>query len=291
MKHITTAPELIDLLKLERIEENIFRGESHYTPWKRVFGGQVLAQSLTAALETVTETRYIHSMHAYFILPGDINLPIVYQVEVIRDGGSFTTRRVKAIQKGQDIFIMSASFQREESGLEHQVNMPNVPPPDNLMSDEELGKSLEGKLPRVAKQLQIPRPIEFRPVERFDQLFGGKVGPFRHVWMRAKGEVKVDKAMHPCLLAYASDYNLLTTALNPHWQDLSFAELQLASLDHGMWFHRDFRMDEWLLYALDSPSASNARGFTRGNIFNREGKLVASVVQEGLIRQRKPRKK
>jgi len=284
MIHVHTLADLLGLLQLEPLEENIFRGQSQFTPWRRVYGGQVLAQALVAAQETLPEGRTLHSMHAYFILPGEVHLPIVYQVERIRDGGSFTTRRVKAIQKGKDIFILSASFQREESGFEHQLPMPNVPSPENLRTDSELAEVFKDTLPNLYQQYQTERPIEFRPVERFDQLYRGHLPPIRHVWMKARGEVPEQAGLHSCLLAYASDYNLLTTALNPHWEEALRGKLMLASLDHGMWFHRGFRLDGWLLYALDSPSASNARGFTRGNIFDQAGRLVASVVQEGLVR-------
>ena len=279
--------ELIRLIQLEQIEENIYRGQSYKTPWGRVFGGQVLAQSLNAAYQTVPVGRFAHSMHAYFILPGDITLPIVYNVDRTRDGGSFTTRRVSAIQKGKAIFVMAVSFQKEEGGFEHQISMPNVPPPETLMTDQELSVALKDKLPGVYQRLQIPRPIEFRPVEGYELFSPKKHQPFRHVWIKAKGETPEGKIPHQEMLAYASDYDLLTTAILPHRDQITFKQLMLATIDHAMWFHRDFRMDEWLLYALESPSASNARGFTRGNVFNREGILVASVTQEGLLRQKK----
>lgn len=277
--------ELLGLLNLEAIEENIFRGQSRSVGSQRVFGGQVLAQALQAAIRTAPEDRFVHSLHAYFILPGDIELPIVFEVDRIRDGGSFTTRRIKAIQKGQAIFNMSASFQKNQEGFDHQISMPNVTPPGGLMSWDQLVEEFGAKLPdNIRRFLEIDHPIEFRPVERIHPMPAGKRQPQRHVWMRAKGEMPDDIAAHQSVLAYASDYNLLTTALLPHGDLAAGANIQLASLDHGMWFHRDFRMDEWLLYAIDSPSASGARGFTRGSIFDREGRLVASVVQEGLMR-------
>lgn len=277
--------ELLGLLNLEAIEENIFRGQSRSVGSQRVFGGQVLAQALQAAIRTAPEDRFVHSLHAYFILPGDIELPIVFEVDRIRDGGSFTTRRIKAIQKGQAIFNMSASFQKNQEGFDHQISMPNVTPPGGLMSWDQLVEEFGAKLPEnIRRFLEIDHPIEFRPVERIHPMPAGKRQPQRHVWMRAKGEMPDDIAAHQSVLAYASDYNLLTTALLPHGDLAAGANIQLASLDHGMWFHRDFRMDEWLLYAIDSPSASGARGFTRGSIFDREGRLVASVVQEGLMR-------
>ncbi|MEO1518208.1 MAG: acyl-CoA thioesterase II [Bacteroidota bacterium] len=279
--------ELGQLLQLERIEENFFRGNSYKTSWKRVFGGQVLAQALHAANQTVPEDRFAHSMHAYFILPGDVEFPIVYEVDRIRDGGSFTTRRVVAIQKGRPIFNMSASFQLQQNGLGHQIDMPIVKPPEELLTDQELAEAYKEKYPQLYRQMQLPRPIEFRPVEHIDITKSEAHIPFRHVWIKAKGRLPDDIRLHQEVLLYASDYNLLTTAMLPHLHEISFHEIQIASIDHGIWFHRDFRADEWLLYALDSPSASNARGFTRGSIFNQEGLLVASVVQEGLMRQRR----
>lgn len=278
--------ELLGLLNLEAIEENIFRGQSRSVGSQRVFGGQVLAQALQAAIHTVPEGRFVHSLHAYFILPGDIELPIVFEVDRIRDGGSFTTRRIKAIQKGQAIFNMSASFQKKQEGFDHQISMPNVTPPDGLMSWDQLVEEFGGKLPEnIRRFLEIDHPIEFRPVERVHPMLAGKRQPQRHVWMRTKGPMPDDDInAHQAVMAYASDYNLLTTALLPHGDQVAGGNIQLASLDHGMWFHRDFRIDEWLLYAIDSPSASGARGFTRGSVFNQEGRLVASVVQEGLMR-------
>jgi len=281
------AAELLELLDLEPIEENIFRGNNYQAPWKRVFGGQVLAQALHAAYQTVPEDRNLHSMHAYFILTGDISRPIIYDVDLVRDGGSFTTRRVVAIQKGKPIFIFAASFQREQPGLEHQISMPDVPHPENLKTDHEIAELYRDKFPEMFQRYKLERPVEFRPVEQFNYLAPTPQPPFQHVWMKAKGKLSDNHREHQEILAYASDYNLLATAILPHYHEVKFNELYLASLDHAMWFHRDFRMDEWLLYALDSPSASNERGFTRGNIFNLEGKLVASVVQEGLIRRRK----
>ncbi|MCO6480182.1 MAG: acyl-CoA thioesterase II [Phaeodactylibacter sp.] len=277
--------ELLGLLNLEAIEENIFRGQSHSVGSQRVFGGQVLAQALQAAIRTVPDGRLVHSLHAYFILPGDINLPIVFEVDRIRDGGSFTTRRIKAIQKGQAIFNMSASFQKKQEGFDHQISMPNVTPPDGLMSWDQLVEEFGARLPETIRRfLEVDHPIEFRPVERVHPMLAGKRQPQRHVWMRSKGPMPDDITAHQAVLAYASDYNLLTTALLPHGDLAAAGNIQLASLDHGMWFHRDFRMDDWVLYAIDSPSASGARGFTRGSIFDQEGKLVASVVQEGLMR-------
>lgn len=280
--------ELLDLLELEQIEENYFRGRSHSIGSKRVFGGQVLAQSLNAAIRTVPPDRFVHSLHAYFILAGDLDTPIIFEVDRIRDGGSFTTRRVKAIQKGQAIFLMSASFQLLQEGFDHHLNMPNVSPPEVLANWEDLAEKFNDILPENLKRFfNVNRPIEFRPVELINPALPGKSQPVKHLWMKVKGQMPDEKTAHQCVLAYASDYNLLPTALQPHGDEASFHNVQMASLDHAMWFHRDFRMDDWLLYAIDSPSASNARGFTRGNIFTREGKLVASVVQEGLIRPKR----
>ncbi len=277
--------ELIDLLDLEQIEDNIFRGQSTSIGSKRVFGGQVLAQALNAAIRTTPDDRYVHSLHAYFILPGDINQPIIFEVDRIRDGGSFTTRRVMAIQKGKAIFLMAVSFQLIQEGFDHHINMPNVSGPEHLVSWEEIATKFKGILPEnILKFLNIERPIDFKPVELINPALPGKSQPFRHVWMRPKGTMPDDRGLHQTALAYASDYNLLTTALLPHGNEASFNNIQLASLDHAMWFHRDFRWNDWVLYAVDSPSSSNARGFTRGNIFSKEGKLIASVVQEGLIR-------
>ena len=284
---------LLQLLDLEQIEENIFRGQSYQAPWGQIYGGQVLAQSLRAATLTVPENRFAHSMHAYFILPGDIHWPVLYEVDRIRDGGSFTTRRVVAIQKGRAIFNMAASFQLEQEGFEHQSAMPEVAPPEELVSDLELSETLQEELPPAFKLYQRNRPIEFRLVEKdasgtLASSASLQHPPVRHVWMKAKGIIPEDKFCHQEVLAYACDSNLLATALLPHRHLFSgFEDIQLASLDHAMWFHRDFRMDEWLLYALDSPSASNARGFARGSVYKRDGTLVASVVQEGLMRKRR----
>ena len=285
------ATQLTELLNLEKIEENIFRGNNYKAPWGSVFGGQVLAQALHAAYQTVPDDRFAHSMHAYFILRGDINQPIIFDVDRIRDGGSFTTRRVVAIQKGRPIFNFSASFQLNQEGFDHQISMPNVPPPDALKSDQELAKEWEKQHPEIFKRYGFERPIEFRPVERIHPFATEVHQPYRHVWFKAKGKMSDARSLHQTFLAYASDYNLLGTAVLPHKDQVTFGEFQLASLDHGMWFHRDFRMDEWLLYALDSPSASNSRGFTRGNIFTQDGKFIASVVQEGMIRKMRKKKK
>ena len=277
--------ELLKVINLEQIEENIFRGSSHTIGTRRVFGGQVLAQALQAAQMTVTEDRVVHSMHGYFILAGDETQPIVYMVERLRDGRSFTTRRVTAIQKGKAIFNMAASFQILEKGLHHQITMPDVPQPEHLLTDKELMKKYEDLVsPQTKYFLSLPRPIEFRPVEQDYLIYDENQKTERHVWMRVKGKMGNNIQDHRTIFAYASDYNLLGTALKPH--KIPSGSLIMASLDHAMWFHQDFRMDEWLLYALDSPSASNSRGFTRGSVFNQKGQLVASVTQEGLMRMK-----
>lgn len=274
--------DLLQVLELEQIEQNIFRGQSHQISSTRVFGGQVLAQALQAAQLTVIDAKIAHSMHGYFILPGDVSKPIVYKVERLRDGRSFATRRVTAIQNGKAIFNMAASFQKIEEGFNHQISMPDVPSPDQLLSDTQLAEVLKDKIhPRTRAYLSFPRPIEFKPVVKDLSSLNNRE-PIRQVWMRSKGPMPDDIELNRMVLAYASDYNLLMTALQPH--AVSFDKVMLASLDHAMWFHRSFKMDEWLLYALDSPSASNARGFTRGSIFNQKGELISSVVQEGLVR-------
>ncbi len=278
--------DLIEHLQLEQLEHHIFRGLSKNIGSPNVFGGQVLAQALNAGIRTVPEDRLVHSLHAYFILPGDLNLPIIYEVERIRDGGSFTTRNIKAIQKGHPIFNMSASFQLEQEGYSHQIDFPkNIKPPEEVMSWDDILDKFENFLPeRYKAWLNLDRPIEFRPVELHNPMEKKNLPPYRHVWIRAKGKMTGGKKEQQQVLAYASDYNLLATALLPHGANATFANTQMASIDHAMWFHRAFNIEDWLLYAMDSPSASNTRGFTRGNIFTRDGKLIASVVQEGLMR-------
>ena len=280
--------ELINLLDLERLEVNLFRGQSRSVGSARVFGGQVLAQSLAAAMQTVPDDRHVHSLHGYFVLPGELDIPILFEVDRIRDGGSFTTRAVRAIQNGQAIFFLTASFQLDQQGFEHQAEMPEVLSPEELVSYEGMAKQFGEQLPEnIRKLLSIERPLEFRPVEFLNPFAHEKYAPVRNVWLRTKGAMPDDRRLQALVLAYTSDYNLLTTALLPHGRATDYRKIQMASLDHAMWFHRPFRVDEWLLYSIDSPSASGARGFTRGNIFDREGKLVASVVQEGLLREQR----
>ncbi|GAB4408033.1 MAG: acyl-CoA thioesterase II [Bacteroidia bacterium] len=279
--------ELLALLELEQLDEHHYRGTSKDIGSPSVFGGQVLAQALNAATRSLGDQRLIHSLHGYFVLAGDMRVPIDYEVDSIRDGRSFATRRVVARQHGQAIFIMAASFQVEEEGFDHQIEMLNVPPPESLRSLPEIIRELPDSFPFKRFGLFTPdSPIDVRPVENISILQPGKRPPFRHVWFRSNGTLPDDKAAHRYVLAYASDFNLLITALLPHGISLFTPGLQIASLDHAMWFHRDFRADDWLLYALDSPSASNARGFTRGSVFSRDGRLVASVCQEGLMRMR-----
>jgi acyl-CoA thioesterase-2 len=276
---------LLATLDLEPLEHNLFRGHSPQVGWQRVFGGQVIAQALSAATRTVPAERPAHSLHGYFLRPGDPEVPIIFEVDRIRDGKSFTTRRVVAIQHGHAIFSMSVSYHVEETGLDHQTDAPQAPPPEALMSDEELQRLIMtvGTEP-VKAYWRRERAIELRPVSLKHYTSRQKLEPIQQVWFRATGSLPDDPAVHKSVLAYASDLLLLDTSLYPHGRSLFDSDLQVASLDHALWFHRDFRADEWLLYAQDSPSASGSRGFNRGAIFTREGVLVASVAQEGLIR-------
>jgi acyl-CoA thioesterase-2 len=278
---------LIQHLDLEPLEVNIYRGASRDTGSGRVFGGQVFAQALVAARRTVDEPREAHSAHGYFILPGDVAAPIVYFVDRLRDGRSFTTRRVTAIQHGRAIFNLAVSFQVLEDGPVHQIDSPVAPPPDSLVTEQELIRSRAHLLPEQSRAVfMAEQPIDFRPVDALDPVNPEPRPPVKQVWFRARGRVNGDVAAHQAILAYASDYGLLSTALRPHGMTLFTRNLQLASLDHSLWFHRPFRVDEWLLYSMDSPTAGGARGFTRGSIFDASGQLVASVAQEGLMRVR-----
>lgn len=277
---------LLEILNIERLEVNLFRGLSPQSRWQRVFGGQVIGQALVAATRTV-EALPIHSLHAYFLLGGDPKIPIIYEVDRIRDGRSFTTRRVIAIQHGHAIFSMSVSFHRDEPGFSHQAEMPRVPGPDELPSEPQIREKVMPILPEpVRRYYEQERPIELRPVEYARYLSKEHRSPHFHVWIRATAPLPDDPAIHQCVLAYASDMTLLDTSLIPHGQTVFNKRIQAASLDHALWFHRAFRADEWLLYAQDTPNASGARGLSRGLIFSRDGTLVASVVQEGLIRDR-----
>ena len=277
---------LLSILDLEPLERNLFRGVSPKDNWQRVFGGQVIGQALVAATRTV-EGRQAHSLHGYFLRPGDPTVPIVYEVDRIRDGGSFTTRRVVGIQHGHAIFSMSASFQVEEPGLDHQMDAEPVPDPETLPAEKALVDSLiDGMAPEVRAYFERERLIELRPVDIRHYTSREPLPARQVVWVRASAELPDDPAIHRCVLAYVSDYTLLDTALFPHGRIVFDPAMQVASLDHAMWFHRPFRADEWLLYVQDSPSASGARGFNRGSIYDRAGRLIASVAQEGLIRVR-----
>ena len=276
--------QLVEILDLEAIELNIFRGRSPNDLSQRVFGGQVLGQALVAASRTVQD-RLCHSLHAYFLLPGDPKVPILYEVDQSRDGKSFTSRRIVAIQHGRPIFHMSASFQIEEPGFEHQIDAPAVPPPEDLPSEDDFRRQMVDRVPAQYREHFLrKRPIELRPVDRRDIFGGEKRPPQQSVWVRATEPLPDDVALQQCVLAYASDMTLLDTALLPHGISWFSSKIQMASIDHAMWFHRRFRADDWLLYVQDSPSASGARGFNRGLIYTRDGTLVASVAQEGLMR-------
>jgi acyl-CoA thioesterase-2 len=278
---------LLSILDLERLEDNLFRGRSPQQSWQRVFGGQVLGQALVAAVRTVDGERVAHSLHAYFLLGGDPKVPIIYSVERARDGGSFSTRRVTGIQHGRPMFVMSASFHKAEPGLDHQDEMPKVPAPEELPSEQELKARMIAHLPQSMRSYwERERPIEMRPVDVSRYFSREPRPPAQYVWMRATGPLPDDFPLHQCVLAYASDFSLLDTALMAHGKLMFDKDVQLASLDHALWLHRPFRADEWLLYAQDSPSSHGARGFCRGRVFTRDGTLVASVAQEGLMRQR-----
>ncbi len=279
-------PDLLEVLNLEQLEDRLFRGMSHATPWGRVFGGQVLAQALLASSLTVPDDRQVHSMHGYFILGGDITKPIVYDVDKIRDGRSFTTRRCIAVQKGEAIFNSASSYHIKETGIEHQAQKPDVPEPEDLKTSIQLAERYKEIAPALYERLARILPIEVRPVDDFNLLQPENYPPQYRVWVRVAGDMPEDSRMHQAVLAYMSDYHLLTTAIVPHLKELSFPKLMLTSLDHAMWFHEDdIRVDEWLLFSIDSPRAGMSRGFTRASIFDRKGRLVCSVAQEGLVRQ------
>ena len=278
---------LLSLLDLEPLEVNIYRGQNRDIGTGRVFGGQVFAQALVAARRTVDGPREAHSVHGYFILPGDLKAPIVYFVDRLRDGTSFTTRRVTAIQHGRAIFNLSVSFHIAETGVEHQDPMPVVPAADVLVTELDLIKRMADRIPAPLRPvLTQERPIDFRPVVALDPFDPKPLLPVRHVWFKAYGTLPDDPMLHQAVLAYASDHGLLGTALLPHGLSLWSPGMQLASLDHSLWMHRAFRVDEWLLYVMDSPVSAGARGFVRGSIYAQDGSLVASVAQEGLMRMR-----
>lgn len=281
--------ELVAQLSLEQIEVNLFRGQSQDLGWGTVYGGQVLGQALSAAVQTVPSDRQVHSLHAYFLRPGAVDKPIIYEVDRIRDGKSFTTRRVVAIQNGKAIFNFSASFQLGETGLSHQDPMPEVPTPEQLPAQHERLAAIARQYPEPLRQRMLAeRPFELRIVGEPRNLLAPEPRPAHHqFWIKTNGELPDAPALHRYLLAYASDYDFLTTSLHPHGVSWLSPGMQVASLDHAMWFHEPFRVDEWLLHVVDSPRASGARGLVRGRLFTRDGKLVASTAQEGLIRQRR----
>ena len=281
-----TLQQLVDLLDLERIEINLFRGDSRDIGSRSVFGGQVLGQALVAAGRTV-EDRAVHSLHGYFLRPGDVNAPIVFDVDRIRDGKSFTTRRVVAIQHGRAIFNMAASFQVEEPGASHQAEMPAATPPEELENEMALREKIAHKVPEpLREKFLIKRPIEFRPVNPQNPFAPEKRPPRQQNWFRAVAPLPDDPAVHRAVLAYASDFGLMATSMLPHAFSFVDPSFQAASLDHAMWFHRPFRADEWMLYDMHSPNSGNARGLSFGSIYSRYGVLIASVAQEGLIRKR-----
>ena len=282
--------ELVALLDIERIEVNLFRGQSPNDGMKRVFGGQVIAQALVAAYRTI-DARICHSLHAYFIRPGDPSVPILYEVDRSRDGKSFTTRRVTAVQHGEQIFNLAASFQVPEQGYVHQSPMPKTKHPAELMSEDELRAVAKDHVPKeLQKQFARPRPIELKPVDPRQMISPAKTEAKKEMWLRMRGKVDPDNIpLQQCLLAYASDMGILDTATKPHGVNWFTGGVQMASLDHSMWFHEPFDISDWLLYTMDSPSASGARGFNRGELYTEAGKLVASVTQEGLMRPRDPK--
>ncbi|HEX4480337.1 MAG TPA: acyl-CoA thioesterase II [Rudaea sp.] len=277
--------ELIDLLSLERIEENLFRGQSRDIGTRFVFGGQVLGQALSAAQRTVELERVVHSLHAYFLRAGDVEAPIVYDVDRARDGKSFSVRRVVAIQHGQPIFNFSASFQIHEDGVEHQMHMPDVPKPEDLPEPGPVAPDELAKLPvKLQRWLARRGAFEFRYVHPRNELKPEKRPPYQQIWFKLIDRAPNDATMHRAMLAYASDFHLIGTATLPHGISYLQHNVQMASLDHALWFHRPFRVDEWLLYSCDSPTAQGARGLNRGLIYSLDGRLVASTAQEGMIR-------
>ncbi|SKA25973.1 acyl-CoA thioesterase [Consotaella salsifontis] len=280
--------KLLRTLDLEAIEEDLFRGISPDQSWQRVFGGQVIAQALVAAQRTMTPERPVHSLHCYFMWPGDPAVPIIYQVKRLRDGGSFSTRHVEAIQHGRIIFTLLASFQQVEEGLEHQIEMPDVPGPEALPPMSELSEAVLADAPEAIRRYWArPRPVEFRPVSLDQYQRWGKLPPIQHMWVRLIVPLEECRHLHAAILAFISDMTLLDTALFAHGLSVFDPRLQTASLDHAMWFHHPAMVDEWMLYTQDSPVSTGGRGLARGSLFTRDGKLVASMAQEGLIRPRR----
>jgi len=279
--------DLLSLLKLETIEQGLYRGQSQDLGFKALFGGQVMGQALSAAQETVESSRNVHSLHSYFLRPGDAKKTIVYEVENIRDGRSFNTRRVKAIQHGKAIFYLTASFQQVETGFDHQDAMPDVPGPENLPSFTDFIFDHQQYIPeQVRGKFLAEKPIELRPVEQYNWASPEKTKPLCHMWIKANGKLPDDLRIHTYMLAYTSDYHFLPTALFAHGLSHWQPNFQIATIDHSIWFHRPFRFDDWLLYVMDSPSTTGGRGLVRGQIFNQAGDLIASTMQEGVLRQR-----
>jgi acyl-CoA thioesterase-2 len=278
---------LIDILDLEQIEENLFRGQSPDVGWQRLFGGLVISQALAATQRTVPADRFVHSLHSYFLRPGDPAVPVVYEVDRIRDGGSFTTRRAIAVQHGKPIFALSASFHIDEPGLAHQIRMPDITPPEDLPSSDVVFEKVLANAPDDIRRYWLrERPVEIRPLSMTHYISSDRLEPSQHVWVKANGAVPEDRATGAAVLAYISDMTLLDTALFPHGLSVFSNSIQGASLDHAMWFHSDPDFSDWLLYTQDSPFSGGARGLSRGAIYTRTGRLVASVAQEGLIRKR-----
>lgn len=279
--------ELIELLELDQKSDNSFEAINYKTPWGIVYGGQVLAQALIAAYQTVQADRYVHSLHGYFILPGNIDIPVTYEVDTIRDGGSFTTRRIVALQNDKAIFNMSASFCLAFDGMDHYINMPEIPKPEDLISDREYNSRYEDDHPQLFKYIQNDRPVEFRRVEHTDHLNPQNRKPRRHIWTRIKGELPDDPHLHHASLAFISDYNLMGTGVLPERKSFDPKQFNMASLDHAMWFHRKVNLNQWLLYDLDSPSSNGGRTFGRGHFYDENGIMIASTAQEGLMRRRR----
>ncbi|NDV91286.1 acyl-CoA thioesterase II [Alteromonas sp. 345S023] len=280
--------KLSSLFHLETVEQGLYRGESWDLGFRALFGGQVLGQALAAAYETVESNRVVHSFHTYFLLPGDAKKPVVYDVEVVRDGRSFSARRVKAIQDGRNIFYMTASFQVPEDGMHHQApEMPDVPLPQDVQSDIEFYEANFDKIARPMREaLSYHRPVDIRTIDAANSYQASKRPPTRYIWMRARNNQLSDQlSLHQAALAYASDYHFLSTSLQPHGIAVTDKSLRIATIDHAMWFHRPVNFNEWLLYAMESPFSGGARGIVKGQIFNQQGELIASTMQEGLMRQ------
>ena len=280
--------DLLELLSLEKIEQGIYRGNSQNLGLPQVFGGQVVGQALSATKDTLDEHRPVHSLHSYFLRPGDASRPIIYDVENLRDGRSISTRRVKAIQHGKPIFFMTASFHKEAAGFEHQAQMPQVESPENLKTTREIVHEYTKKNNvEVPLRFELKNPIDIRPVEYINPLNPTPSDPIRHVWMKTQGKLPDDPRVHKYMLAYASDMAFLPVSGQPHGVSFLSNDFQMATIDHSMWFHREFRFDDWLLYSIESPSATNQRGYVIGNFFDRQGRLVASTAQEGVMREKK----